>query len=89
MDVDGDGVRMVKVVCPVCGKMGILQVRGNSKRVQHYVGYKNGKRKYVYHPFRDNLLPEASSLRSSGVGLRGFKSRPPHHFTGILMKSRL
>jgi len=32
---------MVKVVCPVCGKMGILQVRGNSKRVQHYVGYKN------------------------------------------------
>ena len=67
---------MVKVVCPVCGKMGILQVRGNSKRVQHYVGYKNGKRKYVYHPFRDNLLPEASSLRSSGVGLRGFKSAP-------------
>ena len=76
---------MVKVVCPVCGKMGILQVRGNSKRVQHYVGYKNGKRKYVYHPFRDNLLPEASS-RSPPVGVRGFKSHPPHQ---ICTKLRL
>jgi len=58
---------MVKMVCPVCGKISILQVRGNSKRVQHYVGYKNGKRKYVYYRF--NLLPEASS-RSPPVGVR-------------------
>ena len=63
---------MVKVACPVCGKMGILQVRGNNKRVQHYVGYKNGKRRYIYHRF--NLLPEVSSRSSPvGVGVRGFK----------------
>ena len=30
----------MKVLCPVCGRMGILQVRGNSKRVGHYVGYR-------------------------------------------------
>ena len=30
----------MKVECPVCGRMGILQVRGNSQRVGHYVGYK-------------------------------------------------
>jgi len=50
---------MVKVACPVCGKMGILQVRGNNKRVQHYVGYKNRKRRYLSHRF--NLFPEVSS----------------------------
>ncbi len=30
----------MKVLCPVCGRMGILQVRGNSKRAGHYVGYR-------------------------------------------------
>ena len=30
----------MKVFCPVCNRMGILQVRGNSQRVGHYVGYK-------------------------------------------------
>lgn len=39
----------MKVECPVCGRMGILQVRGNSERVQHYVGFKDGKRVYLYH----------------------------------------
>ena len=48
MDVDGDGVRMVKVVCPICGKMGVLEIRGNSRRVVHYY-YENGKRIFVKH----------------------------------------
>ena len=39
----------MKVECPVCGRMGILQVRGNSERVQHYVGFRDGKRVYLYH----------------------------------------
>jgi len=26
---------MVKVVCPVCGREGVLEVRGNSRRIVH------------------------------------------------------
>jgi hypothetical protein len=39
----------MKVKCPVCGIVGILQQRGNSYRVQHYRGFENGKRSYQYH----------------------------------------
>ena len=28
---------------------GILQKRGNSYRIQHYVGFRNGKSVYSYH----------------------------------------
>lgn len=44
----GKGESM-KTACPVCGKEGLLQVRGNSERVQHYVGSKDSKRVYLYH----------------------------------------
>ncbi|MEM3618586.1 MAG: hypothetical protein QXK47_05895 [Candidatus Bathyarchaeia archaeon] len=66
----------MKVECPVCGRMGIVEQRGNSIRILHYVGYHDGKRIYERHKVT-SLLP-AESLRSSGVGLRGFKSHPPH-----------
>jgi hypothetical protein len=39
----------MKVRCPICGIIGVLQERGNSCRVQHYQGYENGKRRYLYH----------------------------------------
>jgi hypothetical protein len=39
----------MKFECSVCGIVGTLQQRGNSYRVQHYVGYENGKRVYLYH----------------------------------------
>jgi hypothetical protein len=39
----------MKVECPVCHVDGVLQQRGNSSRIQHYVGFENGKRIYQYH----------------------------------------
>ena len=63
----------MKVVCPVCGRMGFLEVRGNSGRVVHYVGFHEGKRIYERHTVKN-----VDYLRSSGVGLRGFESHPPH-----------
>jgi hypothetical protein len=38
----------MKVKC-ICGIEGHLQVRGNSARVQHYLGFKDGKRVYEWH----------------------------------------
>jgi hypothetical protein len=38
----------MKVVCPICNVQGVLQQRGNSSRIQHYVGFKDGKRTYKY-----------------------------------------
>ena len=39
----------MKIECPVCHVIGLLQQRGNSYRVQHYQGFENGKRVYQYH----------------------------------------
>ncbi len=39
----------MKVICPKCGISGFLQLRGDSCRIQHYVGFKEGKRVYQYH----------------------------------------
>jgi hypothetical protein len=39
----------MKLECPQCGIVGTLQQRGNSYRVQHYQGFENGKRSYLYH----------------------------------------
>jgi hypothetical protein len=40
---------MVNVVCPVCGEVGFLEVRGCSERVLHYRGVVDGKKAYVKH----------------------------------------
>jgi hypothetical protein len=39
----------MKMVCPVCGIIGAVQQRGRSCRIQHYVGFREGKRVYLYH----------------------------------------
>jgi hypothetical protein len=44
----------MKIRCPICGIDGLLQQRGNSYRVQHYQGYENGKRLYLYHKVEVN-----------------------------------
>ena len=44
----------MKIQCPVCHVEGVLQVRGKSARVQHYQGFENGKRIYLYHKMEVN-----------------------------------
>lgn len=39
----------MKVECPICGKIGSLQIRGNSYRIAHYVGYKNNTSIIQWH----------------------------------------
>jgi hypothetical protein len=39
---------MTKVLCSVCGSVGVLEVRGSSQRVTHYQ-YVNGKRIFSRH----------------------------------------
>ena len=38
----------MKIVCPVCGLEGVLQQRGNNRRVIHY-SWQNGKRVFWQH----------------------------------------
>jgi hypothetical protein len=38
----------MKIECPVCGREGTLEVRGNSQRIVHYE-YVNGKRVFSKH----------------------------------------
>ena len=53
---------MTKILCSVCDTEGVLQVRGNSARVQHYVGYVKGKRVYSYH----NISSAANVMEVNG-----------------------
>jgi hypothetical protein len=44
----------MKILCPLCGVQGHLQVRGNSQRVLHYKGFVDGKRMYERHRMEIN-----------------------------------
>ena len=57
----------MKVKCSICGIKGVLQVRGNSQRVQHYMGFKDGKRLYQWHKIERQLLPETVVNGSKSV----------------------
>jgi hypothetical protein len=46
----------VKAECPVCGCVGVLQNRATTTRIQHYVGFKDGKRVYQYHKIDGKTL---------------------------------
>jgi len=47
---------MAKVVCPTCGIQGHPQQRGSSSRIQHYKGFIDGKREYIYHKLDPTYL---------------------------------
>ena len=49
----------MKTICKVCGKEGVIQKRGNRKRWQHYLNFKDGKRHYIWHSVQLDLLPIA------------------------------
>ena len=42
----------MKELCSLCGIIGYKQQRGNSLRILHYDGFKDGKRHYVYHQLK-------------------------------------
>jgi len=50
----------MKAVCQVCGIEGYDM--GNN-RIQHYAGFKDGKRKYSYHKVENSLLISRSKVR--------------------------
>ena len=57
----------MKAECPVCHVEGVLQQRGNSSRIQHYVGFENGKRIYQYHSVK------GMDVNGSKSGIKGEK----------------
>ena len=80
----------MKVKCPLCGEIGVLQKRGNSIRVIHYGYNESGKRVFWQHTIT-NMVTEnpkklvtenhKSSLKSKNtIGARGLARighRPP------------
>lgn len=63
----------MKVECEQCHELGYLQVRGNTRRVQHYKGFREGKRLYIFHRVSniDGYTPiERSDLK--GFNRRSF-----------------
>jgi hypothetical protein len=46
----------MKIECPVCGKMGHIQIRGSNARIMHYKGYEGKKRVYERHAIPKEAL---------------------------------
>ncbi len=60
----------MKVFCPVCNVEGILEQRGNNKRVIHYKGFLNGKRIYEKHSLGINTQGiNISEIGNKKVGI--------------------
>jgi hypothetical protein len=57
----------MKVVCPECHKIGILEQRGNSQRVVHY-RYVDSKRVFERHTVTGFLNPEDERAGNNGNG---------------------
>ncbi len=71
----------MKVECPVCGVQGVLQQRGNSCRIQHYVGFENGARRYLYHKVDGKAIGLLEVNGSNGS--KNMEVKEP--FSGILL----
>jgi hypothetical protein len=59
----------MKVECPVCGKVGILETRGNSQRVVHYRYDESGKRIFTKHRIDKNLGTMGTALGTENINL--------------------
>ncbi len=64
----------MKALCPICNIEGFLQVRGRNAMIQHYIGFKNGKRIYQYHKVHSdysqvNMQVTASKSPASNEGV--------------------
>ncbi len=78
----------MKVECPVCHVEGILQQRGNSERIQHYLGYRDGKRVYHDHKLEVNGSNNGSKLlevnNQNLASVKGIVGGPSRTRTGDL-----
>jgi hypothetical protein len=68
----------MKIECPICGTVGFLQKRGNGCRVQHYMGFKNGRRLYSYHAIDSGAvgLMEVEVKNGSKSGSKSTRIKP-------------
>jgi len=83
----------MKVVCPVCGREGVVEQRGNSIRIVHY-SWVNGKRVFMKHTVKNgnsgNSIWEQKNAFNSqntdsflAVGLRRGVRGPLHRKPSI------
>lgn len=91
----------MKVACPVCGRIGVFQVYGNSKRVIHYE-WRGDKRVFWAHklpatvtetPVTDCNRKDRNALLHGGIECSGRDLDPgrrlerPAYLTGLYYRS--
>jgi hypothetical protein len=80
----------MKIECPICHVKGVLQQRGNSSRIQHYVGFENDKRIYLYHKIGTMEVNDGSKSVEVKEVARGifdempFQQRLGHKLGGLV-----
>ena len=68
----------MKVKCPTCGIEGFAQIRGRNVMIQHYTGYKDGKRIYCYHKISYELWETMQVNASKNMQVNNSESSPNH-----------
>jgi len=77
----------MKILCPVCNIEGHLQIRGNSVRVQHYLEYTDGKRKYQYHRIGREYLESLEVNGSKRVEVNKADLSSNNYISSMLTKT--
>jgi hypothetical protein len=64
----------MKMKCPICNNVGLLQQRGNSYRIQHYPGFIDEKRSYVYPKIYSSIVTQMEVNGSKDVEVKTSKT---------------
>lgn len=65
---------MTKIECPICKSIGYLEQRGESFRIKHYIGFENGKRKYVLHKVVSDQIESLGINGNQSLGINNLES---------------
>ena len=70
---EGSGEATMKVLCPLCNRIGYLEKHGRRYRIRHYVGYKEGRRIYQYHYLSEDQVKALGINEETGYKTVGIK----------------
>ena len=80
----------MKVKCPVCGSLGVLQKRGGSIRIIHYE-YNEGKRVFYQHTVTTKMVtnPEMVTEKPKNLVTENIKSSLSQQKRGARSSARI
>ena len=70
---EGSGEATMKVVCPICNRIGYLEKHGAKYRIRHYIKYEQRRRIYEYHYISEDQVNALGINEETGYKRVGIK----------------